>query len=360
MSKQNLHPGKYLAMILDERGLSQRELASKIDIAHSLLNNILKGNRNINVNIALSLEAAGFKKADYWMKKQIEYLLDQASNDTELKKKNELIKTQNQLEDLVPLSYFKKQEFLNIESPEDLDIIFNIYNSNSINSLKDQVENYNFNYFRKSSKFAENPKNVIAWSFLAEYKAKSLKVSEFDPINERALVKELKKCFYKNVNTLSKTKKILKKYGIKFFILDRPAKTPVDGKSFFSIDNPAIVLSLKYKRLDNFAFTIMHELGHIFLHLTDTKYKNASFFTNASNSKIEEFQADNYAKNNLIDLDLWEDFEFSNREFDDDVIYDFSNKIKVHPAIIRGRVCFENPQYYRKRSSINAINVLTY
>ena len=52
MSDKIIHPGLILEEILIESGITQRELASKINIAHSLLNNILKGNRNINVNIA--------------------------------------------------------------------------------------------------------------------------------------------------------------------------------------------------------------------------------------------------------------------------------------------------------------------
>ncbi|NOY48463.1 MAG: HigA family addiction module antidote protein, partial [Chlorobi bacterium] len=67
MQDKVIHPGILLFNMLNENSLSQRELASKIDIAHSLLNNILKGNRNINTNLAISLETAGFKTAHFWL-----------------------------------------------------------------------------------------------------------------------------------------------------------------------------------------------------------------------------------------------------------------------------------------------------
>jgi HTH-type transcriptional regulator/antitoxin HigA len=124
--------------------------------------------------------------------------------------------------------------------------------------------------------------------------------------------------------------------------------------------NPSIVLSLKYKRLDNFAFNVFHELGHVFKHLTNAKYKDEEFFVNSSVEAVEEHEANVYARNHLINSDLWNNFVISNDEFNDDVINDFSAKIRVHPAIIRGRVCFEFPEYYRKRSAINSKNVLTY
>lgn len=358
MAEQILHPGTLLSDMLDKKGLSQRELASRLDISHSLLSNILNGNRPINMKLAISLEAIDFDKANFWLTKQMEYELYHAQNDKEIIKKQEIIKTWNEIENLIPVSYFKKFNLLNAEFEENIKSVFKLYGAKDLITLKNNVENYSFNNFRKSSKFKENRNNVIAWSNLAEYQARLEKVNNFDISNETELIEELQKCFLKNDGTVSKTKSILKKYGIKFLILDRPSQTPVDGKSFMCGENPSIVLSLKYNRLDNFAFTIMHELGHVFKHLTNEKYKNVNFFTNAPNIEKEEFEADYFAKNNLIKLNDWNEFISIHDEFDDNSILKFSKKIKVHPGIIRGRVCFENPDYYRKRTGITALNVL--
>ncbi|SFC59739.1 HigA family addiction module antitoxin [Flavobacterium phragmitis] len=358
MAEQILHPGVFLSNMLDKKGLSQRELASRLDIAHSLLSNILNGNRPINMKLAMSLEAIDFDKANFWLTKQMEYELNLAKNDKEIIKKQEIIKTWNQIENLIPISYFKKFNILKTDFEENINLIFKMYGASDLNTLENNINSYSFNNYRKSSKFKENKNNVIAWSHLAEFKAKLERVNEFDPTKENELVEELRKCFYKNNDTISKTKSILKKYGIKFLTLDRPSQTPVDGKSFISGDNPAIALSLKYSRLDNFAYNVMHELGHVYRHLTNEKYKNVNFFTNAPNIEKEEFEADEFARNNLIDQDDWYEFILTHDEFDDDSILKFSKKVKVHPGIIRGRVCFENPEYYRKRTIITALNTL--
>jgi hypothetical protein len=34
----------------------------------------------------------------------------------------------------------------------------------------------------------------------------------------------------------------------------------------------------------------------------------------------------------------------SNEEFDDALIIDFANELNIHPGIVRGRICFENPE----------------
>jgi HTH-type transcriptional regulator/antitoxin HigA len=358
MALKNPHPGVILNELLEQKGISQRELATRLDVAHSQLNNILNGNRAININFALSLQAAGYKDASFWLTKQMEYELSVAQSNQELSKKNQTIEILKEIEELVPIYYFKKQDLLKGDSEDNVREIFKIYDVKDLDGLRHRINNYDLSKFRKSSKFEENKNNVIAWSILAQYFAKNETVAEFDKKNESKLMAELKKCFLTNKNTVKNTKKILNKYGIKFFILDRPSQTPVDGKSFMCGNNPTIVLTLKYNRLDNFAFTIMHELGHVFEHLTKSKYKNVEFYINPTNVVLEELEADIYAKDVLIDPEIWDEFIFSIDEYDDDIIFDLAKKIKVHPGIIRGRICFENPEYYRKRTSINAMNVL--
>lgn len=359
MAKQNLHPGVFLNDLLDERGLSQRELASRLDIANSLLSNILNGNRPININLAISLQAIDFKTADFWLTKQMTYELDKAQNDEEIIKRQESIKNWNDIENIVPVNYLKKHNLLQNDYLNNLKELFNVYNVSNIKDLKVKVESYSFKNFRKSSKFTEDRNNVIAWSLLAEYKASKITVKPFDANCQEQLISELNSCFLKNKDTLKKVKKILTSYGIKFFTLDRPSQTPVDGKSFMCGDSPTIVLSLKYSRLDNFAFTLMHEIGHIFLHLIKPKYHNQNFFVNAPNLEIEEKEADNFAQNNLIPFNYWREFVLENYDFDDEVIDRFSKIVKVHPAIVFGRICYEYPEYYRRRSIFKSTNVLT-
>lgn len=363
MPNKIIHPGILLDKMLNERNLSQRDLASRIDIAHSLLNNILKGNRNINVHLAIALESAGFEDANFWLMEQMKFNLHHAQKDKDVIKKKKSIKEWNEMENegIVPISFLKKQN-IGVNTSDDIDKIYNIYGVKDYVNLKNRVDQFNPTYFRKSSKFSENKNNVVAWSLVAKYKASLQEVSNFKRSNEPLLIKELKKCFYKKEDVINQTRKILNKYGIKFLVLNRPPQTPVDGKSFMSGKNPAIVLTLKYKRLDNFAYTLFHELGHVFIHLTNKKrpeLRDEEFFVNNSaNKDLVEFEADSYASNNLIEESLWNDFITFNEDFTDEVILKFAKKHKVHPGIIRGRVCFEYNEYYRKRSVITALNKL--
>jgi HTH-type transcriptional regulator / antitoxin HigA len=352
------HPGEILRDLLADRNLSQRELSSIIQVAHSHLSNILTKDRSINIDIAIRLEAAGFNNVKFWMEHQMLYDIERAKKDTDLNEEAENISQWKEIQAHIPVSYFRKQQVLSSVLEENISTIYDMYGVENISQFTKRINTYPFNHFRKSSAFSEKRNNVIAWSLLAESRAaiETKGIKSFNVASKDILVDKLKKLFVENENLIEKVTSLLNSYGIKFLILDRPSKTPVDGKSFMSGENPTIVLSLKYKRLDNFAYTLMHEIGHIYSHLTKPKYKSESFFINNTKNDILEFEADMFARNELIAQEKWDEFVAKNPVFTDGAIYDFANEVKIHPAVVRGRVCFEFNNYYRRKSSINDLN----
>jgi len=60
------------------------------------------------------------------------------------------------------------------------------------------------------------------------------------------------------------------KVGIVLVVETHLARTYLDGAAILDNDGvPVIGLTLRFNRLDNFWFTLLHELAHIVLHLTD-------------------------------------------------------------------------------------------
>jgi HTH-type transcriptional regulator/antitoxin HigA len=352
-----IHPGITLNELFKERNISQREFATIIDIAHSHLSEILNGKKQINASIAISLQAAGFKTAEYWMQEQIKHQIQEILTDKKVIAKTDAIKDWNSYLDLVPVKFFKQHNFIGEDTRKNVEFINQLYGVNNPFELKTQIENFAPSRYRKSSAFAEEKSNVLAWEMLARQKVKDVKINNAFTKNFKIdLLTELNAIFYKNSDTLSKTKKVLGKFGVRFSTLDRPPQTPVDGKTFMIDGEPAICLTLKYKRLDNFAFTLMHELGHVFLHLTKSgKYQEFYSDFRPLDMVKEESEADRFATEALIPQSEWEQFYY-NHDFTDVAIKRFARKIKVHPAIIRGRVCHHHNDYYRRRSSINSDN----
>jgi HTH-type transcriptional regulator/antitoxin HigA len=72
------HPG---SLILDEiqfRKISQTDLAARMGVQKSLLNELIKGKRAVSADVALLLEQILEIPAEYWMKLQSQYELDRA------------------------------------------------------------------------------------------------------------------------------------------------------------------------------------------------------------------------------------------------------------------------------------------
>ncbi len=67
------HPGEMLADELAARNIKQQVFAQQIGMQKSQLNEIIKGKRSINAEVAVLIEAALGISADFWLKAQNNY-----------------------------------------------------------------------------------------------------------------------------------------------------------------------------------------------------------------------------------------------------------------------------------------------
>jgi HTH-type transcriptional regulator / antitoxin HigA len=348
------HPGEILNDELDSRKISQKDFATDIGISVTQLNEVIKGKRNITADFALVLEKALGIDAKIWMNFQTAYELDVSRIKEKTIEKLSQVERWNTIKQYVPVSFFKKEGYItdNLEVNENK--IKEIYNVDNIDGIINATAKPCYARFKKSTALSESVINVVGWQKLVEYKAKRKPVDLFALKDKEELIEELKKLSTKK-NLISNTDKLLAKYGIKFIDQEKPEKAPIDGIAFWSEKNPVIGITKRHKRIDNFIFTIMHELGHIYLHLL--KDKKREFVDDLDNhlylnGNAEEKEANDFASKNLIPLEKWENFMENHYIVDDQAIIDFAAELKIHPSIVRGRLCHENHSYYKKRTAI--------
>jgi HTH-type transcriptional regulator / antitoxin HigA len=136
----------------------------------------------------------------------------------------------------------------------------------------------------------------------------------------------------------------LYKHGILLNIIHHYKSTYLDGAAYITSEGlPIIGLTLRYDRIDNFWFNLLHELGHIKLHLSKGNYIADDMSLRGSQQDDEiERQADEFAENALLPA------EFSLDELDSvpqkDLI-SFSVKNNIHPAIVAGKIQFTKNNY---------------
>ncbi len=151
----------------------------------------------------------------------------------------------------------------------------------------------------------------------------------------------------------------LKKVGIGLIIERHFPKTYLDGAVIMTNkDHPVIGLTLRYDRLDNFWFTLMHEVAHIALHYD--KDINL-FFDDLDNGDINaiEKEADDLAGEMLIPKIKWEN---SPAKLIPSPVAaaGLAKEIGVHPAIIAGKMRRDGDRYQYLNTIINQATVRNY
>lgn len=76
------HPGELIFEELEARNMTQAALANQIGVAPSLLNEVIKGKRSVNTELALLLEAALGISAELWLNLQADYNMQIAKSDS--------------------------------------------------------------------------------------------------------------------------------------------------------------------------------------------------------------------------------------------------------------------------------------
>jgi len=139
---------------------------------------------------------------------------------------------------------------------------------------------------------------------------------------------------------------MLTKSGVAVVTLRHLARTHLDGAAMWSrTGNPVAALTLRYDRLDSFWFTLCHELAHIAKHLP--RLEDASFLDDleASGDQTED-EADRLAREWLIPRRIWQQSQLAQRaSVSADTVRKFAGSLRIHPAIVAGRVRCERGNY---------------
>ncbi|HUV14994.1 MAG TPA: ImmA/IrrE family metallo-endopeptidase [Pelolinea sp.] len=144
-------------------------------------------------------------------------------------------------------------------------------------------------------------------------------------------------------------KQVLLESGVHFISEPHLPKTYLDGACFKTpAGHPVIGLTLRHDRLDNFWFTLVHELSHILLHL---EKENIVFFDDIEHGLIhdcseKEVEANQLTMDLLIPNEKWlgKKEEFLS-VVDDSAVINFAGELGISPAIVAGRIRWESRNY---------------
>ena len=166
--------------------------------------------------------------------------------------------------------------------------------------------------------------------------------TKYEPL-DLSWLKELV-CLSAEDNGPTRAPSMLADHGIFLIVEPQIAGMNVDGAAFLADHEPVIGLTLRHDRLDNFWFTLLHEIAHVILH-----YRTglaSGFFDNVDNPSIDEFEqeADQFASNLLIPEELWSRSPARIAK-SAEPIERLAKQLGIAPAIVFGRVRMERKNY---------------
>lgn len=193
---------------------------------------------------------------------------------------------------------------------------------------------------------------LLAWQIRVVQKADKMKV----PVKYKHGSLDIS--FMKTLIQLSvdtdgpkKAIKMLADVGIKLVIEPHLPKTHLDGAAILTgKENPIIGLTLRHDRLDNFWFTLLHELAHIIKHYNsdfdsffDEKLQDKKGIE-FSSKDIEE-EADELAEEAILPKAKW---EISPAKVIPSAMaaQSLANELGVHISVVAGIIRFKHQNYY--------------
>lgn len=188
--------------------------------------------------------------------------------------------------------------------------------------------------------------SIFAWIARVVQKARDQKKSlgNFEPqALSSAFLKELAKLSWFDTGPLLAVE-LLKRHGIAVVIEPQLKGMQLDGAALKDIDGlPVIALTLRFDRLDSFWFTLLHEVVHVWKHIDDDKQTFVDDLNQASEDR-REAEANRITSETFIPRLIWrrsDAYLNPSRE----TIENLAKELRVHPAVIAGRLRRERGNY---------------
>jgi HTH-type transcriptional regulator/antitoxin HigA len=331
-------PGEFLRDELEARGWTQAYLAGIMNRPTQVINAIVAGRKEITPETAQGLADALGTSAEMWLNLQSAYRL------SKVRKEDGETRRRARLYSLAPVKeLIRRQWIANVKDTDALEKELKTFFESE--SMEPQL---NFAARMSASYTAQYTPAQIAWACRARKLARAVSAATFqDAALEQGLV-DLRQ-LVASEHDVRRVPKLLAEIGIRLVIVAHLPTTRIDGAAMWlNNQSPVVALSMRYDRIDNFWFTLCHELMHI-KHgegSLDPRLVGADRQLTEDKSASEQ-RADQEAQDFLVPAQEIETFMlrvgpmYSNLN----KIIHFANRIRVHPGIVTGQLQFRTNTY---------------
>ena len=321
--------GSIIKEYLEEYGITQKELAERIDSSEKHISNVLNGNNRLTEEFALKLEKVLTNvPASYWLNYEAKYR-------EQLAREEELIRINNwNLKELSRRFRFKEVfkglelslaeqalEMLKLLKISDFNSFDGVYGKLAIDFMEDGGE-----------------KEAIAiWINMCESEIEIQNEDISNIVYKESNLKQnlerfkLLSCNNKTDSSINSCRKLLNKLGVYLVFCEPITNSKVRGALTSYKGHPVIYLSGRFKSHAHIWFALMHEIGHLLLHYNKTDIIVS--YEDDDNCSSKEQQANQFARDFFVDSVQYDEFS-KKLKYTADEIRKFAKEQKVLPEIV--------------------------
>lgn len=347
---KNIGPGDVIKDEMDFYGWSQKDLAEILDISEKHVSQLLNNKVSISTEMALLLSSTFKQSPEFWINLDANFKKQQelSTQCQETEKRAEIFK-------YMPVRDMQRKGWLSRKKECLVDEVKKFWDRDELDFefLKKRVVSARF---RKSEIFSSKFNAYFAQTWLRRVEKEALNVKNVPKYSKAKLTKLAWQIPSYSIldDGIHEFIKELKNVGIIFLIVPHLPKTFTDGAAYWVNDNPIIALTGRFKRNDNFWFTLAHEIGHVVHH--SRKIKLPVFIDSIDNRDLvdrpeEEKEADQFAKEALLYSEIHHYFKGLARISRLRVL-ECSSELQIHPGIIVGYLQYHDMISYRNLNQL--------
>jgi HTH-type transcriptional regulator/antitoxin HigA len=343
-------PGYFIREQMEYRNWTQEDLAEVMGFTIKHLNKILQDKQSITLDMARILAEVFETSPQYWLNLDANYRLWLETEKSEKEMQAEIkakIYERMPIRDMIHKNWIPnfnnfEELYNNVAAFWKVKVLdFEVWDKKTMPLLARKSESFNqykaaytYTWYHKAMQTA-NQYNV------SEYNKESL----MELYNNLHLYTVLENGYNVFINKLNEA-------GVIFFVLPHLQKTYLDGAAFYANGNPVVVYTGRYKRIDNFWFTVAHEIGHVLNHLNTPE---TFFVDNFNDYEISELEADaNYhASCRLKHDEIVALLKSRLKYLSVPAILECSQELQIHPAVIVGKLTHDKTISYANQNLFN-------
>jgi len=330
------HPGTFIAEELDARGWTQADLAYILGIDGGQLNRLIKGNTDITPDSAVALGEAFDMPAEFFLNLQKMYDLQKARKaDPGVRKRASWLAA-------FPVREMIKRGWIEDAEPGLLDLqMLRFFGKNRVEDIPFVGDGTVPAHAAKKSTYSNTTPIQYVWLHRVRKIAERAKAP---PYSRESLLGNLARIrsHMLDKDDFGGIPEILQKCGVRFVLVEALPGSKIDGVCVWIDDQPAIGMTLRLDRPDNFCFVLRHEIEHALR--GDGREMTFAPVDEHENEPTEDTReceriADDAAREFCVPQALLESFIARKSPFisERDVL-SFAARIEIHPSVVIGQI----------------------